>query len=155
MRVANPQKDNYAKSPTVRPPRWKVISVAKEFEEYDAWMKEMAWAKLATEICEAILSKCLQVSRRIRRISSTKFASMTDQPDMRRRWFLNTQIIPSPKRLHDDMREAPPQKSSPYCSHRIKLKSHFSPVIKVHHKVLKIPNVLLGNCDAPQEPNQR
>ena len=50
-------------------------------------LKKWPWAKLATEISEAIFSKCLQVSRRIRRISSTKFASMTDQPDMRRPWL--------------------------------------------------------------------
>ena len=80
-------------------------SVAKDDKESNTRIEEMAWAKLATEISEAIFFKCLQVTTRIRR-------------------------IPFPKRLHGEMREAPPRKSSPYCSQRLKLKSHFCPLIK-------------------------
>ena len=44
--------------------------------------------------------------------------------------ILNTQILPSPKRLHGDMREAPPRKSKPCCSHFQSWSLIFAPLIK-------------------------
>ena len=155
MRVANPQKDNYAKSPTVRPPRWKVISVANDYKEYDAWIEENGlepnWPQkyLMPYFQSASKYRDVYVEFRLPSLRPWLTSQTWDAAD-----FEHPNLSVSQKTARWYAWSASTKVETMLQSF-LKLKSHFCPPHQVRPKVFSIPIILSGNCDAPQEPNQR